>query len=97
MSFSMGAMLLYGTCVISMPACALRSSNERCVTLPLPPDPYRMEFGRAFAIAINSGIELGGNFGFATIASGAIPTRMMGLKSRGMSYWVSLYRLGLIT
>ena len=63
----------------------LSISSDRWVTLPLPPEPYMTEPGRALASATSSVMFDAGREGWAMITSGAVATLAIGLKSRGRS------------
>src|SRR5690348_7817012 len=81
-----GALPLYGTCTIFVPAIDENVSPERCTIVPFPEDAYAISPGRDLANAMNSLTERAGSDGCTTMTSGVCATMAICEKSRTESY-----------
>ena len=77
---------LYGTCNMSIPVMRLNNSPERCPVLPVPADAKVSWPGLALASATSSFTLFAGNEGVTASRLTAMPSGVMGLKSRTGSY-----------
>ncbi|MNT51932.1 hypothetical protein D3C72_1889240 [compost metagenome] len=84
-SVSAGALPLYGTCVMRMPAMLLNSSAARWVDWPLPELAKVTWPGFALASAISAATLLAGVPGAVTSTSGPRVSRLTGAKSLRVS------------
>jgi hypothetical protein len=84
-SFTAGAMPLYGTWTVLMPASKLRSSPAKCAPLPSPGEAKLSLSGFALAYAISSRKVFAGTEGCTTRTLGDCASSETGVRSRCVS------------